>query len=368
MTPQLRCWVEISLERLADNFRILQRAVGSNVELMPVVKADAYRHGAIQVSKTLTAEGARWLAVSSVDEGVSLRDSGIDTRILVMGGVLPWERRQLKAYGLTAALHDLAEIVAIPEVPYHLKVDSGMGRLGTLAPPEQIVEAVKAGGAERMEGLMTHFASSADFTSPQTDLQMERFSEVRNALATEGIVPRLMHLSSTNPIVLPRKGAWGNLVRPGLALYGYWSPGKGDAPKPFLEVRPVLTWKASIVLVKDVPRGSPIGYGAMYWAQRDLRVAVLGLGYADGLPHRLSNKGRVIAGGKPAPILGAVSMDLTTIDITHVPNLKAGDAVTIIGTEGETSQDARQVARMAGTITYSLLCGISARVRRVYPA
>jgi alanine racemase len=135
-----------------------------------------------------------------------------------------------------------------------------------------------------------------------------------------------------------------------------------------LEVRPVLTWKASIVLVKDVPRGSPIGYGAMYWAQRDLRVAVLGLGYADGLPHRLSNKGRVIAGGKPAPILGAVSMDLTTIDITHVPNLKAGDAVTIIGTEGETSQDARQVARMAGTITYSLLCGISARVRRVYPA
>lgn len=366
MSAPLRCWVEISRERLAENYRRIAVAVGPTVELMPVVKADAYRHGAVEVSRTVIAEGARWLAVSSVDEGIALRQAGIGARILVMGGVLPWEHACLKPFELTPTLHDLADIGAIDGIPYHLKVDSGMGRLGCVAPPEAIVEAVRRGGPERLEGLMTHFASSADFTSPQTDLQIDSFEKVRAALAAAGIEPRYTHLASTNPIVLPRRHAWQNLVRPGLVLYGYWSAGKGDAPKAAIEVSPVLTWKASIVLTKDIARGSPIGYGAMYWAQRDMRIAVLGIGYADGLPHRLSNKGRVIAGGRFAPILGAVSMDLTTIDISHTPYLGTGDAVTIIGAEQDAAQDARHLARQAGTITYSLLCGISARVKRVY--
>ncbi|HUQ92928.1 MAG TPA: alanine racemase [Bryobacteraceae bacterium] len=354
--------MEISLQRLAANYRAIKRAVGDAVEVMPVVKADAYRHGAMEVSATVIAEGARWLAVSSVDEGIVLRQAGIGARILVMGGVLPWERSSLKEFQLTPAVHDLADIPALGEIPYHLKIDSGMGRLGVRVPPQQIIQAVTG---TPIEGLMTHFASSADYSSPQTELQMEKFSLVRQALFDAAIAPRYVHLSSTTPVMLGRRETWHTMVRPGLALYGYSTPGK-DAPKPLIEVKPVLTWKASVVLVKDVERGSPLGYGAMYWAHRDMRIAVVGIGYADGLPHRLSNKGRIIAAGKLTPILGAVSMDLTTIDVTHAPELKAGDTVTVIGTEAEASQDARHLARAAGTITYSVLCGISARVKRVY--
>jgi len=360
----MRCWVEISRERLAANYQEIRKAVGESVAVMPVVKADGYRHGAAEVAQVLTAEGAQWLAVSSVDEGMHLRRHGIGVRVLVMGGVLPWERGLLKEYELTPAVHDLAEIGAIGDIAYHLKVDSGMGRLGVRASAREIVEAVSAHPA-RLEGLMTHFASSADFSSPQTELQVETFEAVRAALAAGGHVPRYVHLASTNPVMLPRRQTWQNMVRPGIALYGYWTPGK-EAPRPLLEVKPVLSWKASIVLVKDVERGSPLGYGAMYWAQRDMRIAVLGIGYADGLPHKLSNRGRILAGGKAAPILGTVSMDLTTIDITHSAELKAGDTVTVIGGDGEAQQDARHVARAAGTITYAVLCGISSRVKRVY--
>lgn len=362
MKIEHRCWVEISLRQLAANFRAIQREVGTGVDVMPVVKADAYRHGAAEVSRTLVAEGAKWLAVSSVDEGVSLRKEGIDARVLVMGGVLPWERGLLKEFSLTPAVHELSEIAKMDAIPYHLKVDTGMGRMGTRASAAEIVAAVKG---TNFEGLMSHFASSADFTNPQTELQIIAFEKLQKALTDAGVQPNYRHMSSTNPIVLPRRSTWLNMVRPGIALYGYWAQGK-EAPKPNLDVKPVLSWKTSVVLVKDVERGSPLGYGAMYWTQRDMRIAVLGIGYADGLPHKLSNKGRVIAGGKMTAILGAVSMDLTTIDVSHVPQVKAGDTVTIIGADGDVSQDARHIARTAGTITYTVLCGISARVKRVY--
>lgn len=365
MKEPMRCWVEISQERLAANYSAIQKAVGSQVTVMPVVKADAYRHGSVEVSRVLIGEGARWLAVSSVDEGIHLRKHQIDARILVMGGVLPWEYGSLVEYELTPAVHDLGMIGKLPAVGYHLKVDTGMGRLGTRASHAEIVAAVESSSPAWMEGLMTHFASSADFSSPQTEIQMAAFDAVRTALTAAGHEPDYVHMSSSNPVLLPRPNTWHNMVRPGLLVYGYGTPGK-EAPKPLLDVKPVLSWKASIVLTKDVERGSPLGYGAMYWAQRDMKIAVLGIGYADGLPHKLSNRGRILAGGKLAPILGAVSMDLTTIDISHAPHLAAGDAVTVIGAEGEGSQDARHLARAAGTITYSVLCGISARVKRVY--
>lgn len=366
MSESLRCWVEVSRPQLAANFRAIQTVVGTDVEVMPVVKADAYRHGAIEVSKVLLQSGARWLAVSSVEEGVNLRRHGIFARILVMGGVLPWERPALLEYQLTPVVHSIEEMKAIGPVAYHLKVDSGMGRLGTLAGPAEIAAAARQAAPARMEGLMTHFASSADFTSNQTAEQTRRFLEVRDGLRRAGIVPQYQHMASTNPVMLAREETWQNMVRPGISIYGYWTPGKGDAPKPMLEVKPVLSWKAAIVAIKDVPEGSLIGYGGIYRAERPMRIGVLGVGYADGMPHRLSNKGRVIADGRFAPILGAVSMDLTTIDVTQCPRLRVGDAVTIIGNEGDAAQDARHLARTAGTITYSVLCGISARVKRVY--
>jgi alanine racemase len=157
-----------------------------------------------------------------------------------------------------------------------------------------------------------------------------------------------------------------SLVRPGHAIYGYVSPARGHAPQPVFTVRPALSWKTRVVAVKDIPPGARVGYGGSFHAASPLRIAVLAAGYADGVPHRLSNKGKVIAGGRFAPIVGTVSMDLTTVDVTHSPQIKAGDEVTLLGREGDVSLDAQQIARTAGTISYNVLCGISARVKRFY--
>jgi alanine racemase len=173
-------------------------------------------------------------------------------------------------------------------------------------------------------------------------------------------------MSSTNPIAYGRRSAWANMVRAGHSLYGYVSPAKGDAPAKILEVRPALSWRATILAVKDLPAGALVGYGGTFRTERPTRIAVLAAGYADGVPHRMSNRGKVIAGGQLVPVVGAVSMDLTTIDITDVPALGPGDTVTILGREGAAELNAQQVARWAGTISYMVLCGINARVPRVY--
>jgi alanine racemase len=346
----MRSWIEISRSAIRDNFRAVTASVGESVEVMPVVKADAYRHGAIEVSRILEAEGAPWLAVSNVEEGVALREAGIKARILVMADYLPENRPYFKDFQLTPVIHSL-EDVPTAEVPYHLKIDSGMGRLGVRDSPDEIAKAVKA---TPLEGLMTHFASSANYESTQTDQQIARFESV---LKTVG-KPRYVHLSSTIPVAYHRDNAWGNLVRPGHAIYGYISPSRGG-PAVELRVRPALTWKATVLAVKDLEAGALVGYGGIYKASKPMRIAILAAGYADGIPHRLSNRGKVIANGKLAPIIGAVSMDLTTIESD---DLRVGDAVTLLGP----GNDAQEMARVAGTISYSVLCGISARVKRVY--
>ena len=364
----MRSWVEVSLSTIRQNYRAVRGVVGAAAEIMPVVKADAYRHGAVEVSRTLEQEGAGWLAVSNVEEGAALREAGIGARILVMadflGDPLSGESGWLQEYNLTPVIHSLNDVAAA-RVPYHLKIDTGLGRLGTRAAPEDIVRAVAAGKAP-MEGLMTHFASAANYASPQTEEQIKKFEIVVRALHAAGLAPRYIHSSATIPVAYRRRPAWGNLVRPGHAIYGYVSPVRGPAPAAALQVRPALTWKAAVLAVKDLEAGALIGYGGMHRAERPMRIAVLAAGYADGIPHRLSNKGSVIAKGKLAPIVGAVSMDLTTIDATACLELRPGDAVTLLGSEDGVSIDAQQIARQAGTISCSVLCGISARVKRVF--
>ena len=366
----MRCWIEVSKGRLAANFASVSQVAGPDVEVCPVVKADAYGHGAVEVSRVLTAAGARWLAVSSVDEGVALREAGLTTpRILVMAdrpspAIAP-------SHNLTLAIHDLADLTLLAgPVDYHLKIDSGMGRLGTRAPAAEIVRAVTAASARgvRLEGVMTHFASAADYQSGQTEAQLARFESVLTALLPVA-QPRYVHTSATVPIAYARTAAWRTMVRPGHAIYGYVSPivrGGEAAPARQLDVSPALSWKARILTVKDIPAGEPIGYGAMFRASAPMRIGIIAAGYADGIPHRLGNKGSVIAGGRIVPMLGAVSMDVSTIDLTAVPHLQAGDAVTLLGEEGDARIDAQQIARLAGTISYSVLCGISARVAHVY--
>lgn len=374
MPPPFRSYVLVSLDQIARNYRNVRAAVGPSVDVMAVVKADAYGHGALAVSRTLIREGAKWLAVSSVDEGVALRLAGIPARILVMAGFLPQERDAVVEYDLTPTAHSLEDIAELDRMaeraglplPFHLKIDSGMGRMGTRSEPQEIVAALSSLRHARIEGLMTHFASAADFTSPQTDQQLVRFDTYLGALEAAGIAIDCVHTSSTNAIVYARKDAWHNMVRAGHALYGYVSPARGTSPGQILDVQPALTWKAKILVVKDLPEGTLIGYGGTFRAPSAMRIAILGAGYADGVFHRLSNRGKAIAAGQIVPIVGTVSMDLTTIDITRVPDLKPGDDVTLLGTEGDAKLDAQQIGRVAGTISYNILSSISARVRRVY--
>jgi alanine racemase len=373
-TSPFRSWVEISRSQIAANYRAIARTVGEEVTVTPVVKADAYRHGAIEISRALIGEGARWLAVSNVEEGVSLRMAGIDTRILVMADFLPVGRVAMVEHELTPVIHALEDLRDLNElgirkgepIPFHLKIDSGMCRLGTRAPAAEIAEALGCLPYVKLEGLMTHFASVADFTTEQTQEQTNCFLDVVEALREAGVQARYVHLSSTGGIAYRRRQTWGNMVRPGHAIYGYVSPPRGAGPASSLKVKPVMCWKAAVLTVKEIPTGSQVGYGGIFAAPGAMRIAVLAVGYADGIPHRLSNRGRVIVCGKFAPMLGAVSMDLTTIDVTHCPEVAIGQPVTILGSEGGLTIDAQEIAKQAGTISYSVLCGISSRVKRVY--
>jgi alanine racemase len=374
VSPPFRSYALVSREQIARNYRAVREAAGPGVEVAGVVKADAYGHGAEEVSRVLEKEGASWLAVSSVEEGVALRRAGIRARILVMAGFLPFESEALVECELTPAVHSLdgvAEIECLSRfagrpLRYHLKVDSGMGRLGTLAAAEEIASAVEAAPHAQLEGLMSHLASASDFVTPQTPGQMARFGALREALRGAGIDPALVHMEATHALCYPRGQACGNMVRVGLALYGYVSPAAGEAPPRAFEVAPALTWKARLLAVKDVPAGALLGYNGSFRAPRPMRVAIAGAGYADGVFHCLSNRGCVIAGGRLAPILGSVCMDVIIVDITHAPLLAPGDEVTLLGAEGGVTLDAEQVAGMAGTISYSVLCAIGRRVERVF--
>jgi len=290
-----------------------------------------------------------------------------------MGGMLPYEGEAVVEHSLTPVLHSLEQIRHMHElaggaaaIAYHLKIDSGMGRLGTRASADAIFHTLRQTPRARLEGLMTHFASAADYTSSQTSDQLAYFHAVYSYLRSAGVEVAKVHTASTNAIGYGRTEGWQNMVRAGHALYGYVSPARGEAPPQLLHVQPALTWKAKLVAVKDIPEGAPVGYGGTFRAPRPMRVGILGAGYADGIFHRLSNRGRVIADGKLTNILGAISMDLTTIDLSHTTALAAGDDVTLLGCEGEARLDAQQIARVAGTISYNILCSIGARVHRVY--
>jgi alanine racemase len=375
VSAPFRSYVLVSREQIARNYRNVRAVVGPTVDVAGVVKADAYGHGALEVSRVLVAEGARWLAVSSVDEGVNLRGGGIhQTRILVMGGFLPNEADALVDYDLTPAIHSLDQIRQVDRlahasgkpIRYHLKIDSGMGRLGTRASAGEIVATLAEARHAQLEGLMTHFASAADYTGTQTADQLACFHAICQALREAGVAVAHLHTSSTNAIGFGRTEGWHTMVRAGHALYGYVSPARGDAPAQLLDVKPALTWKARLLAVKEIPEGALVGYGGTFRAPRPMRIGILGAGYADGIFHRLSNRGKVIADGKLTPIIGTISMDLTTIDLSHTAALGPGDEVTLLGAEGDARLDAQQIARTAGTISYNILCSISARVRRVY--
>jgi alanine racemase len=375
MSAEYRSWVEVSIRQICANYRAIRSAVAPAVEVAAVVKSEAYGHGAVEVSHALEAEGAHWFAVSTAEEGAELRRASIAAEILVMADGLRSAWPALVEYRLTPVvpvLEHLRELDAYAAahgvtLTYHLKIDSGMGRFGTRDDAAAIAAAIRAASHLKLGGIMSHFAAPGDFASDQAAQQSRAFAALYAELARLGIDPPLRHIASSHAIAYGRVEGFHNLVRAGLALYGYLAPATGPAPPSAFKVKPALTWKVTVLATKDVPAGAPIGYNGLFTAPEPMRIAILGAGYADGVPHRLSNRGHAIAAGRLVPFLGAVSMDVTTIDVTHCPEIVAGSAVTLLGSEGGVSVDAADIAAIAGTIPYDVLCGIRTRVRRVYP-
>ncbi len=373
-------WAQVSLENLRYNFGVVQRHIGASITVCAVVKADAYGHGALECARALEAEGARWLGVTSLDEAIPLRDAGIHTRILLMTGFWRGEEEEIIRLQLTPTVWETGQVellekaaagMNLPRLPVHLKVDTGMGRLGV--DPEDLYEvcaALKSSPHLILEGLSTHLASSEVLDAPSVDEQLRKFEQVRNLLRNEGFDPPLIHAANTGAVI-SRRESWNNMVRPGIALYGYYLPFERagrevSGAKLRLAVKPVLTWKTRILSLRDVRANQALGYGGTYVTKAPTRIAVLPVGYADGLNRALSSRGRVIVREHYAPILGRISMDLTLADVTGLPGVSVGDEVILLGTLDGLSVDAREHAELANTNVYEILCAISKRVPRKY--
>ena len=364
---------EIDLGALTRNLETLHTAA-PGIDVLAVVKADAYGHGAVPVSRGLEAAGVRFLGVALVEEGLALRQAGVTSDILVLGGAYDggWEamieHRMIPVVFRPEHLASLDAAAAArgTTARAHLKVDTGMGRLGVL-PPDVPAFLETARGRKRvvLEGLCSHFANADLADAALTEKQIASFRTALGQMRTAGFDPRWRHLSnSAGLLALPeaRDGVEMNLARPGLALYGL-QPAPWLRPPRTLE--PVLSWKTAVVHLKSVPAGTPISYGSTWTAARPSRIATLPVGYADGWSRLLSNRGAVLVRGRRAPIVGRVCMDLCMVDVTDVPGVEVGDEVVLIGRQGSEVQDAHQLAALQSTIAYDVLCAIGARVPRV---
>ena len=364
-------WAEIDLDAIAFNVRAFKRHVGERVEILAVVKANAYGHGAIPVARAALEAGATRLAVHRAIEGVELRHAGITAPVLVMGYTPPSGAAMVVRYGLTPSLitREFAEAVsgeamrAGRVVPVHVKVDSGMSRYGLM--PEEVVDFVRALSALpglKLEGLFTHFATADAADQTHTRQQLAAFLDVTRAVELAGIYIPMRH-AANSAAMLQLPEAHLDAVRPGIAMYGL-EP--SDEWLPPFEIRPALVLKSRVSRVCVLPPGAGISYGRTFITDREMPVALVPVGYGDGYHRRLSNKGRVLIHGKPAPIRGRVCMDQFVVDITGIEGVRQDDEVVIIGRQGEAEIRAEDVAKLAGTINYEVTTSLLPRVVRVY--
>ena len=365
---------KIDLDALTFNFRSSRAFLGDGPELMAVVKADAYGHGSVECARQLEAAGADWLAVALPEEGFQLRAAGIEKPILCLGSFWPGQESAIIEKRITPVVFEADRAVSLNEAakglglktPIHIKIDTGMGRAGIR--PERIPEFARLLATLEhltVDGLLTHFSNADDLgDTPFTASQVASFNEARGLFASYGIVPRFSSMANS-PGAVAHPDSRGNLVRLGGILYGL----QGDViPKGVSapELRPVMSLLTQIATLKDVPEGEPLGYGKTFRTSRQSRIAVIPIGYHDGLPRSLSNKGAVLIRGRRAPIVGRVSMDWTIVDVTDIPEVSLYDEVVLIGSSGEESITAEDIAALSGTISYEITCGVSARVPRIY--
>ncbi|PYS50571.1 MAG: alanine racemase [Acidobacteria bacterium] len=372
MSGQRPTWAKIDLDALASNFNWVQNRVGESVKVMAVVKANAYGHGAIECARRLNREGAEWFAVATPEEAIELRRARITQAILCLGGFWEGQEKLCLDESLVPVVYRLDMIEALDRAAgearkiadVHLKIDTGMGRLGVrFDEVREFADALSMFRNIRVDGVMTHFAAADNPAFDSfTDEQVARFRQAVETLRERGYKPTFEDLANSAG-TFAHPDSWGNMVRPGGVLYGLWRdilPPSHTTP----ELKPVMTLRSRIILLKRIHKGETIGYGCTFEASREMLVAVLPIGYNDGYVRALSNRGRVIVRGTYASVVGRISMDLTIIDVTDVEGVALNDRVTLLGEDGNLSVTAEEIAGTAGTLSYEITCGISARVPR----
>lgn len=384
-------WVEVSKSRLTENFATLTRAAAGRANLLCVVKANGYGHGMVESAGTLVEAGAQWLGVTCVEEGIALRHAlpEAQVNILVLSGIalteageaeaialvehrlipVVWDAEQLRWLARAAAERDMAP----GSLVVHIEIETGMARQGVrwddVAALDALCGLLTAASPLRLTGAMTHYASPERTDDAINQRQTERFAQALRTLRRPNIRPEVIHAGNSDTLfdarqmdelcALASEYSAGLMVRPGLALYG----GAADVAKRGLA--PVLEWKTRVLSVRTLEVGDTVGYGSIFTATRRTQIALVAVGYADGLTRSLSNRGEMLVRGKRARIVGRISMDLSTIDVTEIAGVIPGDEVVILGHQGAEHITASDIAALAGTIPYEVLCGIAERVPRI---
>jgi len=383
--PTRPTWAEVSLPTLVNNYKLIRDFVAPHATVCAVVKCDAYGHGAIECARALEAAGATWFGVTSADEGIELHRAGIAGRILLMSGIWRGEGQAVVEHNLTPAIWSAEQISELNSAavklrrerfPVHIEVDTGMGRQGVSAANLGcVLEAARKAKSICIEGLHSHLASSEVVDAPDVEQQLAAYQRALEQLAAAQIRPACLHLANSAAVV-SRKDSWNGLgqstalVRPGISLYGYYLPFVTTAGAPAETyqppVNPVLSWKTRIIDIRDIEVGQGVGYNLSFVASAPSRIATLAVGYGDGFSRALSNRGQVLIRGALAPIVGKVSMDVASVDITKIPSAQIGDEVVLIGEQDGKRITAADLAGHTQTIAYEVLCNIGKRVSRRY--
>ncbi|MGZ4106988.1 MAG: alanine racemase [Tumebacillaceae bacterium] len=365
-------WAEINLDYIEHNIQENLRTLPPGTQVMAVVKANGYGHGSVMVARKALLSGATYLAVSSVDEAIELRDEGILAPILVLGFTPPSRADILIGYDLTQTVYQYEMLEALnkeasavgKQAKVHVKVDTGMGRLGFTAVEETVdflKQAVDMQGIF-VEGMYTHFATADEEDTRYAQEQIMRWNAVRQACEEEGLQIPLLHISNSAAI-LQFSNCGGNMVRLGISMYGYYP---SDEVSHQVPLKPAMRLVSEIVHLKQVPPGTKISYGATFETKRKSWIATVPVGYADGYSRSLSNKGHVLLHGVRVPVIGRVCMDQLMLDVTDVPEAKLGDQVVLYGHQGEECISLEEVAGHIGTINYEVICALGRRVPRCY--
>jgi alanine racemase len=365
-------WVDINLDALMHNIKAVRQLVGDDTKLCLVVKADAYGHGSVEVSRAALEAGVHMLGVATLHEGIELRRAGITAPMIVLSPSLPSEIEELVTHGLRPSVSSVAFARALSRMsaklsrttPFHVEVDTGMGRTGLdFEAAYDTLKEMAALPALHMEGVFTHFPDADSVDGSFARSQVRDFQNLLTRLEKDGVSFELVHAANSAGIVnIPESRL--NMVRPGLLAYGLRPPGGIDYPT--IDVRPVMSFKSCVVQLRGVRRGRFISYSRTYCAGRDSVIAVVPVGYGHGYSWTLSNAGEMLVRGTRAPIVGRVTMDLTMLDVTDVPGVKEGDEVVLFGRQGGATITVEEVAAKAGTLSYEILCSIGKRVVRSF--